>query len=235
MQQPCGGSRRDSVRYQKGMEMPETQGKKLERCQRCGAGHQSANCINNVDYWRDALAALCLIIDYTPDDVIVADPSFKTLMESAEKSESVKLAASMWERNLMLGFREVQRYERKRLADKLRAQARSLSAIGDSAGEGDAMRHADWIEEAEEADDGPADFFQMFRARALVDFITDFERLSISAGTNIVVLNPLPTEEDPRAFVIEVAIPDETSEGGFRFDTAELKVSEVERLTARSL
>jgi hypothetical protein len=68
-----------------------------------------------------------------------------------------------------------------------------------------------------------------YRAIALADFVTDHEKISVLAGTEVTVLEPLPSLENPRAFIVEVAIPDETLEGDMRFDTAELKTEELER------
>lgn len=69
-----------------------------------------------------------------------------------------------------------------------------------------------------------------YAAKALVGFITDSEKLKVPAGTKVVVVEPLPSLENPEAFIVEIAIPDDTMVGGNRFDTAELKASDLERL-----
>lgn len=69
-----------------------------------------------------------------------------------------------------------------------------------------------------------------YTAKTLVAFTTDCEKLEIPAGAEVTVVEALPSEENPEAFVVEVAIPDETLVGDNRFDTAELKVSHLERV-----
>lgn len=69
-----------------------------------------------------------------------------------------------------------------------------------------------------------------YSAKALVAFTTDFERLAFSPGTKVVVVEALPSAKNPEAFIVEVSIPDDTLVGEFRFDTAELKASDIERL-----
>lgn len=89
----------------------------------------------------------------------------------------------------------------------------------------------DRLEEYDKADDefcaGRED---PYRAKLLVDCVTDFEKLAVSAGTEVTVVWPLPSLGDPKAFIVEVAIPDDTLEGGFRFDTAEVPASTVEKV-----
>lgn len=70
----------------------------------------------------------------------------------------------------------------------------------------------------------------LYAAKALVNFTTDFEKLEVPAGTEVVVVEPLPSAENPEVFIVEIAIPDDTLVGGRRFDTAELKASDLERL-----
>lgn len=70
-----------------------------------------------------------------------------------------------------------------------------------------------------------------FRANALVAFTTDSEKREYQAGTEVTVLEGLPEGcGDPEAYIVEVAIEDRTLVGEKRFDTAELKAVELERL-----
>lgn len=86
------------------------------------------------------------------------------------------------------------------------------------------MRVKFWVRSRTNGTNGP------YAARALVAFKTDFENVEVPAGAEVTVVEALPSEENPEAFIVEIAIPDDTLVGGSRFDTAQLKASDLERL-----
>ncbi len=70
-----------------------------------------------------------------------------------------------------------------------------------------------------------------FQAKTLVAFTTDSEKREYPVGTQVSVIEGLPLDaKDPEAYIVEVTIPDATLIGGFRFDTAELKIADIERV-----
>lgn len=70
-----------------------------------------------------------------------------------------------------------------------------------------------------------------FKAKTLVAFTTDTEKLERPIGTVVEVVEELPSgAPEPEAYIVEVAIEDKSLEGNHRFDTAELKASDLERM-----
>lgn len=68
-----------------------------------------------------------------------------------------------------------------------------------------------------------------FRARTRVEFVTHSGERH-PAGTEVMALEGLPLDaSEPKAYIVEVAVPDESLVGGFRFDIAELAVADLER------
>lgn len=119
---------------------------------------------------------------------------------------------------------------RQQLLEKLRANEQRITALERRLALARKWIPEDQFDAYDKADDALcAGREEPYRARATAEFVTDHEKLLVPAGTEVTVLEPLPSLENPEAFIVEVAIPDDSLEGGVRFDTAELKAEELER------